>query len=80
MREALPVPTERITAVFLSNASTSRNKNPAVPGGPTNPHVAPRSVVRRIAPASLPTQATRSLTAERPRELAIEPVGVSCQL
>ena len=49
-----------------------------MPGGPTDCQVAPRSVVRRTVPRLPLAQATFSLTAESPRRLAVEPVGVTC--
>src|SRR5687767_14433165 len=66
-------------ARFGPNASMSRNCSVSVPGGPTDCQVAPRSVVRRTVPALPLAQATFALTAESPRRLAVEPVGVSCQ-
>ena len=52
-----------------------------MPGGPTYCQVAPRSVVRSTTPPSLSplAQTTLALTAEIPRRLAVDPVGVSCQ-
>src|SRR3954449_939012 len=79
MRESVPFPIERIRALLGPNASMSRNWSVSVPGGPTDCQVAPRSVVRRTVPTLPLAQATFALTAESPRRLAVEPVGVSCQ-
>ena len=72
-------PIDWITAWFASKASMSRNCRVAVPGGPTLCQVAPRSVVRRTVPRLPLAHAVVELTAERPRSLADEPVGVLCQ-
>ena len=79
MRESVPTPIERITAVSLSNASMSRNWSAEVPGGPTDCQVAPLSVVRSTVPTLPLAHAALSLTAESPRSRAVEPVGVSSQ-
>jgi hypothetical protein len=78
-RESVPGPIERITAFCASKASMSRNCNAEVPGGGTFCHVAPRSTVRSTVPRLPLAHATSALTAERPRNPAVEPVGVSRQ-
>ena len=50
-----------------------------MPGGPTLSQVAPRLTVRRTVPRLPLVHTIRSLTADRPRSRAAEPVGVSCQ-
>jgi hypothetical protein len=57
----------------------SRNSKADVPGGPTDCHVRPASVVRTTVPSVPLAHAVVALTAESPRNWAAEPVGVRCQ-
>src|SRR5689334_9386261 len=57
----------------------SRNCRSAVSGGPTERQDRPPSTVRRTGPPVPLAQATRSLTAARPRSRAVVPLSRSFQ-
>jgi hypothetical protein len=79
MRESVPFPIERISAVLRLKASMSLNWRFSVPDGPTDSQFRPWFVVRNTVPRLPLVQTVRSLTTERPRSRAAEPVGVSSQ-